>query len=116
MKREGPLAAIHERGEGVEQLRVHRLPQRGAGERLARDELVGDRDVVRSVDAGEGGEVASVSVLAPNCMWADAWATALLVLGDTAGLALAQRLGLQALWLLRRGSGWVELGLGRWAS
>ena len=60
--------------------------------------------------------VASVSVLAPNCMWADAWATALLVLGDTAGLALAQRLGLQALWLLRRGSGWVELGLGRWAS
>ena len=39
-----------------------------------------------------------------------------MVLGDTAGLALAQRQGLQALWLLRRGNGWVELGLGRWAS
>ena len=81
---------------------------------------LGDTRIAHSMDGRQQAPVrngvASVSVLAPNCMWADAWATALLVLGDTAGLALAQRLGLQALWLLRRGSGWVELGLGRWAS
>lgn len=61
-------------------------------------------------------DVASVTVLAPDCMWADAWATALLVLGSNAGLALARRLGLEALWLLRRGNAWMELGLGRWTT
>ncbi|VUZ28911.1 FAD:protein FMN transferase [uncultured Comamonas sp.] len=61
-------------------------------------------------------DVASVTVLAPDCMWADAWATALLVLGSNAGLALARRLGLETLWLLRRGCTWVELGLGRWTT
>lgn len=43
-------------------------------------------------------EVASVTVLAPSCMQADAWATALLVAGQRAGEALAQQQGLQALW------------------
>jgi thiamine biosynthesis lipoprotein len=46
-------------------------------------------------------------------MLADAWATALLVAGAAQGLALAQRHGLEALWLLRRGGALVELGLGR---
>ena len=46
--------------------------------------------------------VASVTVLASNCMHADAWATALLVAGPGEGLALAQSLGLEALFLLRR--------------
>jgi thiamine biosynthesis lipoprotein len=54
-----------------------------------------------------------VTVLAANCMLADAWATALLVAGAAQGLALAQRHGLEALWLLRRGGALVELGLGR---
>ena len=58
-------------------------------------------------------DVASVTVLAPEGMSADAWATALLVAGGDHGLALAQRLGLEALFLLRRGAGLVELGLGR---
>jgi thiamine biosynthesis lipoprotein len=57
--------------------------------------------------------VASVTVLAPTCMDADAWATALLVAGPGEGLPLAQRHGLEALWLLRRGSELVEIGLGR---
>lgn len=61
-------------------------------------------------------EVASVTVLASDCMDADAWATALLVTGPRAGLALAQRLGLEALWLLRRDGQLVELGLGRFAT
>ncbi len=60
--------------------------------------------------------VASVTVLARTCMDADAWATALLVAGPGEGLALAQRLGLEALWLLRRDGALVEAGLGRFGS
>uniref|UniRef100_UPI00333FC789 FAD:protein FMN transferase n=1 Tax=Castellaniella defragrans TaxID=75697 RepID=UPI00333FC789 len=58
-------------------------------------------------------EVASVTVLARQCMHADAWATALLVAGPDEGLALAGRMGLEALWLLRRKGTLVALGLGR---
>lgn len=65
----------------------------------------------RSAPVNNG--VASVTVLAPTCMQADAWATALLVAGPGEGLALAQRMGLEALFLLRRDTGLVELGLGR---
>lgn len=61
-------------------------------------------------------DVASVSVLANNCMHADAWATALLVAGPGVGLALAQRMGLEALWLLRRGGKLVEVGIGRFGT
>ncbi|HMO46249.1 MAG TPA: FAD:protein FMN transferase [Rubrivivax sp.] len=59
--------------------------------------------------------VASVTVLATDCISADAWATALLVAGPAEGLALAQRVGLEALFLLRRGAALVEVGLGRFA-
>ena len=59
--------------------------------------------------------VAAVTVLASDCMEADAWATALLVAGPTEGLALAQRQGLEALFLVRREGRWVEQGLGRFA-
>ena len=58
-------------------------------------------------------DLASVTVLAPDCTSADAWATALLVAGPGDGLALAQRVGLEALFLLRRDGCSVELGLGR---
>lgn len=58
-------------------------------------------------------EVASVTVLAHTCMHADAWATALLVAGPGEGLAVAQRMGLEALWLLRRDAALVATGLGR---
>ena len=44
-------------------------------------------------------DVASVSVLARTAMRADAWATALLVLGSEEGLALAERDGLAVLML-----------------
>ena len=57
--------------------------------------------------------VASVTVLAPSCMLADAWATALLVAGPGEGLAMAQRMGMDVLFLLRRGDRLIELGLGR---
>ena len=44
---------------------------------------------------------ASVTVVARTCAGADAWATALMVLGPERGAALARRSGLDALFLLR---------------
>ena len=46
---------------------------------------------------------AAVTVIAADAMHADAWATALTVLGADAGLALAERLGLAARFLDRNG-------------
>ncbi|QSZ22988.1 MULTISPECIES: FAD:protein FMN transferase [unclassified Rhizobium] len=42
---------------------------------------------------------ASATVIACDCMSADAWATAMMVLGQAHGLALAERLGLSVLFL-----------------
>jgi FAD:protein FMN transferase len=49
--------------------------------------------------------LASVSVLAPECAIADAYATALLVLGPDRGYALAVEKGLAAYFLVRRADG-----------
>lgn len=51
--------------------------------------------------------VASVTVLHPVCMQADAWATALTVLGPE-GMALAEREGLAAQMVVREGDGFRE--------
>jgi thiamine biosynthesis lipoprotein len=51
---------------------------------------------------------ASVTVVAPTCAEADAWATALMVAGPEDGVALAERHELDALFLLRDGSGAVR--------
>ena len=59
--------------------------------------------------------VASVTVLAVTCMHADAWATALLVAGPAEGMAMAERLGLDALFIIRDAGGLVEKGLGRFS-
>lgn len=48
-----------------------------------------------------GNKLASVTVVHPHCMAADAWSTALTVLGLEAGLALAERQGLAARFLVR---------------
>lgn len=42
---------------------------------------------------------ASATVIARDCMSADAWATAMMVLGETRGLSMAEKLGLSALFL-----------------
>jgi thiamine biosynthesis lipoprotein len=47
--------------------------------------------------------LAAVTVLAPTCMLADAWATALLVLGEDDGVKLARARGMDALFVLRDG-------------
>jgi thiamine biosynthesis lipoprotein len=51
---------------------------------------------------------ASVTVAARSCAEADAWATALMVLGCDAGAARARELGLDALFLLRDNAGGVH--------
>lgn len=57
---------------------------------------------------------ASVTVVARTCAEADAWATALMVLGPEVGAALAQERGLDALFLLREaGPGLRSVGVGR---
>lgn len=54
-------------------------------------------------------QLASVTVLHPQCMAADAWSTALGVMGEDAGLALANRLGLCALFIKRDATQFVEV-------
>ena len=51
---------------------------------------------------------ASVTVVARTCAEADAWATALMVLGPTSGAEVARRLGLDVLFLLRDASDGVR--------
>ena len=56
---------------------------------------------------------ASVSVIAPTCAMADAWATALMVRGADAGADLARTFSLGALFLMRDDAGGVQsLGFG----
>ncbi len=55
--------------------------------------------------------LAAVSVVAANCMLADAWATALLVLGEKAGVELAQERDMTALFVLHDGDDFEEISI-----
>lgn len=78
---------------------------------------VGDTRLAHTMDARRcapvNNAVTSVTVLARTCMHADAWATALLVASPGEGLAMAQRMDMDALFLLRRAQTLTEVGLGR---
>lgn len=73
---------------------------------------VGGRRLSHTMDPRRGAPLAaapaSVTVIAPTCTEADAWATALMVTGVDAGLALAARHGLSALFLTREADGRVQ--------
>jgi thiamine biosynthesis lipoprotein len=57
---------------------------------------------------------ASVTVIAPTCAQADAWATALMVMGVDAGADLARQAGLDALFLMRDDADGVQsIGVGK---
>lgn len=56
-------------------------------------------------------QLAAVSVVAPTCMLADAWATALLVLGEEAGVELAQARGMDVLFIVYDGDGFQEIAI-----
>lgn len=55
--------------------------------------------------------LAAVTVVAASCMLADAWATALLVLGDIEGPRLAQERGMDALFVLHDGQQFKEISI-----
>ena len=59
-------------------------------------------------------DLASVTVLAPTCMAADALSTALTVLGPDDGLAFAEQRGIAARFLVRAGAGLAETTTGAW--
>jgi len=65
-----------------------------------------------TIDPGSGHAVqhslAAVTVLADNCTTADAWATALMALGSTRGLAVAESQQIMALFLIRNNRGFEE--------
>jgi len=69
------------------------------------------RDYAHTLDPRTGrpleNRVASVTVLHPSCMRADAWATALSVLGPE-GITLAEREGLAAQMVVRGDAGVTE--------
>lgn len=52
--------------------------------------------------------LASVSVVHPQCMLADGWATALMVMGADEGFRIAEQQGLAALFLVREGNDFIE--------
>lgn len=70
-------------------------------------------DPLRGVPVQHG--LAAVTVLAPNAMEADAWATALMVLGPSDGMRVADRLGLSAYFIIRSGDAWQVETTGRFA-
>lgn len=65
-----------------------------------------------TIDPASGRPVAhrlaSVSVLAPDCMMADGWATALMALGPKRGFELAERLDVAAFFIVRDDRGFTE--------
>lgn len=59
---------------------------------------------------------ASVTVIMQNCAQADAMATALMVMGQEAGLAFARANGISALFVMREGQGFQSSGSGVFAA
>ncbi|MEB0039095.1 FAD:protein FMN transferase [Pseudomonas sp. MH10] len=55
--------------------------------------------------------LAAVTVVAASCMLADAWATALMVLGEIEGPRLAQKRGMDALFVLHDGEQFKEISI-----
>lgn len=77
---------------------------------------LGDARLSHTMDPERGGPLqgapASVSVIARNCMEADAFATALMVMGEVKGKAFAESHDLNALFLMRSEVGLREVGIG----
>ncbi len=76
---------------------------------------VGDKHFAHTMDPGRGRPVdnrlASITVVMPTCMLADAWATALLVMGAPAATALAQQRGMTVLLVLREGDAFKQISI-----
>lgn len=83
-----------------------------SGDYRQRVEIAG-QSYAHTLDPATGApldnHLASVSVVASSCMLADAWATALLVLGEVEGPRLARERGMDALFVIRNGAQWREV-------
>ncbi|WP_245578970.1 FAD:protein FMN transferase [Cucumibacter marinus] len=80
---------------------------------------VGARTISHTLDPRSGAPLAnapaSVTVIAPDAMQADAWATALGVMGTGKGLKFAEAHALSALFMFRHDSGLSAVGTGLFA-
>jgi len=80
---------------------------------------IGGKRISHTMDPRTGhplqGTLAGVTVIAPACTDADAYATALLVLGAQAGQECARRLGLDAIFVSRVDGGLCTIGTGAFA-
>jgi thiamine biosynthesis lipoprotein len=76
---------------------------------------VAGQNFAHTMDTGSGRPVdnslASVTVVMPTCMLADAWATALLVMGAPAATNLVQQRGMTALLVSRVGDAFEEISI-----
>ncbi|MYM98235.1 FAD:protein FMN transferase [Duganella vulcania] len=99
-------AGARQPGELV--LALHGLSVATSGDYRRYFELDGRR-YSHTIDPRNGmpiaNDLASVTVVHPQCMAADAWSTALTVLGCEHGLRLAERLGLAARFVVRQADG-----------
>ena len=86
--------------------------------------LIGDHQVSHLIDGRTGlpaqtqsdaGELAATAVIFSDCTRADAWATALFVLGEQKGAELADQHGIAVLFLLRNGKETIEVSSKHWA-
>lgn len=98
--------------DGVLELRDVAVATSGTYRRFTR---VGGREVSHTMDPRAGvpssNDLAAVTVLAPTCMVADAWATALLVMGAEQGLAMARACRLSAIFVKADGAVIVGPGM-----
>jgi thiamine biosynthesis lipoprotein len=80
------------------------------------DAVWAGRAISHTIDPATGHPVenrlAAVTVIARQCMQADAWATALMVMGESGGPAFATRHRMDALFLFRTADGIEELATG----
>lgn len=105
-----PSALARDAAEGrfdAPMLALHGLSVATSGDYRKGFQSPDGRWLPHTIDPRSGRPVrhglASVTVLHPQCMWADAWSTALSVLGLNEGLDLADRLRLPAFFVSRQG-------------
>lgn len=105
---ETPPVAAGRAVPGATRVALHGLSVATSGD-YRRAYLHGGQRLPHSIDPRTGQPVAhglaSVSVLHAECLWADAWSTALTVAGREEGLALAEAHGIAALFVQREADG-----------
>lgn len=121
---DGEMRAGGAKPDGTPWIVAHERPLRGVREPMGVIELedravatsgnyrhyrdIGARTISHTMDPRSGmpleNGLASVTVLAETCLEADAWATALLVMGEIAGPRLARMMDIDAIFVLANGT------------